>query len=329
MSQKPAVATLTTVIALLFIALSAAESQQAKKVYRLGILSPAAAPAPEDRSYVYVLVPSALRELGYVQGQNLHIESRFAAGKREGLAELARELVRLRVDLILAVGEAVRAAKEATKTIPIVMADRDPIGHGYVANLARPGGNITGVTFSETGLADKRLELLKAIVPRATRIALLTDFAEGAATQLEEARSASPRLGIVPVVVEVAGSDYPSAFARMVTARASALAVLSSPILHRDRKQIIALAARHRLPTIYPFREHAEDGGLMAYGSSLSELSRRLATYVDRIFKGANPAELPIEQPTRYELVINLKTAQTLGLELPQSLLVQADHVIR
>lgn len=197
-----------------------------------------------------------------------------------------------------------------------------------MASLARPVGNITGITVTETGLADKRLELLKGVVPQATRIAFLTDFSEGAATQLAEARTASARLGVTPVVVEVAGADYPGAFSKMVAARASALAVLSSPVLHRDRRQIIALAARHRLPTIYQWREHAEDGGLIAYGANLSALSRRLATYIDRILKGTNPAELPIEQPTRYALVINLKTAKTLGLALPHSLLMRGDHVI-
>jgi putative ABC transport system substrate-binding protein len=312
------------------VASLAAEAQQAEKVYRLGILSPAPPPVLSDRGSLSVLLPTALRELGYAEGRNLLVERRFAEGKHDRLPGLARELVQLRVDVIATVGnDATQAAKDATKTIPIVMMGRSAVERGYVASLARPGGNITGVVIAETALADKRLELLKEAVPGATRIAALASGEEDKKTQLREAEKAAAALRVTLVVTEVRGGDYERAFANIVAGRAGALLVLSSPVLFRDRKQIIALAAKHRLPAIYQWREHAEDGGLMAYGSNLPGLSRRVAAYVDRILKGANPAQLPVEQPTVYELVINLKTAKALGLTIPQSVLVRADELLQ
>jgi putative ABC transport system substrate-binding protein len=308
----------------------AAEAPPAERVYRVGILMAAAAPSPSDRVTMSLLVPAALRELGYAEGQNLLVERRFAGGKRDRLPGLARELVELRVDVIVAISnEAIQAAKDATTTIPIVMLGGSVVARGFVASLAQPGGNVTGVTISETTLAAKRLELLKEAVPRATRIAVLASGEEYNQPQRQEAEKAAASLGVTLVVVDVRGADYGSAFARMVSERAQALFVLSSPLLHRDRTRIIELAARHRLPAIYQWREHAQEGGLMAYGTNVSGLSQRMAVYADRILKGASPAALPVEQPTVYELVINLKTARALGLTIPPSVLARADHVIR
>jgi putative tryptophan/tyrosine transport system substrate-binding protein len=306
----------------------AAEAQQAGGVYRLGILSPAPPPASSDRAATEVLVLEALRELGYVEAQNLVIERRFAGGKLDRLPVLAQELVRLRPDIIFAIGVATRAAKDASRAIPIVILALAPVERGYVASLAQPGGNITGVVISETGLADKRLELLKEMVPGVSRVAVLDPGGEAFKNQLRQAAKAASLLGVTLLVVEVHDADFERAFAKIVSERADGLLVLSSSILHRDRKRIIALAAKHRLPALYEWREMATDGGLMAYGSNISALSKRVAIYIDRILKGASPATLPLEQPTLYELVINLKTAKALGLTIPQSILVRADEVI-
>jgi putative tryptophan/tyrosine transport system substrate-binding protein len=303
-------------------------AQQVGKVYRIGILIPGA-PAPSDRATISLLVPVALRELGYVEGQNLLVERRYAGGKPDRLSGLARELVELRADVIVAVSnEAIQAAKNATKTIPIVMIGGSVVAQGFVASLAQPGGNVTGVAITETTLAAKRLELLKEAVPRATRLAILATAEEYQQPQLREAEEAAAALGVTLVVVAVRSADYASAFDRIVSERTQGLLVFSSPLLHRDRSRIIELAAKHRLPAIYQWREHAEEGGLMAFGSNLAGLSRRMAGYVDRILKGARPAELAVEQPTVYELVINLKTAKAVGLTIPPSLLARADQVI-
>jgi putative ABC transport system substrate-binding protein len=308
----------------------AAEAQQAAKVYRLGILSPAAVP---DASVATTpnLVPMALRELGYVEGRNLIIERRFAEGKLDRLRELARELVQLRVDVIMAVSTAIEAAKDATVTTPIVMGfgDDDPVRRGWVASLARPERNITGVIFAAgTGLASKRLELIKAAVPQAVRIAVLATGEPGSGPQVQEAQKAASALGVKLVVVEVQGTDYDRAFAAMAADRADALFVLASTIFNRDRKQIIERAQKYRLPAMYEWREQVQVGGLMSYGGSLVELSRRVAAHVDKMFRGIRPADLPVEQPTKFDLVINLKTAKALGLTIPPSLLLRADQVI-
>jgi putative ABC transport system substrate-binding protein len=278
------------------------------------------------------LLPLSLRELGYVEGQNLVIEQRFAEGKLDRLPGLARELAQLRVDLLVAVSPvAVRAASDTTKMIPIVMllSYSDPVELGFVASFARPGGNITGVVLAaEPALATKRLELLKEIVPRAMRIAVLATGEPGSRMQMQWAEKAASSLGVKLVVVEVRDVDYDRAFTTMVAARADALLVVASVILSTDRERIIQLAAKHRLPAIYDWREHVEAGGLMAYGGSVSGFTRRAAVYVDRIFKGANPADLPVERATTFELAINLKTAKALGLTIPQSLLLQADQLI-
>jgi ABC-type uncharacterized transport system substrate-binding protein len=306
-----------------------AAAQPAGREYRLGILFLVAPPPASDRTTQSILLPAALRELGYTEGQNLRVERRFAEGKRDRLPGLARELVQRRVDVIVAVGnEAIQAARDATRTIPIVMLGGSVVERGFVASLAQPGGNITGVAISETTLAAKRLELLKEALPSATRIAILATGEEFNAPQLREASEAAVSLGVTLIVVEAPGGDYRRAFARMVSERAQGLFVLSSPLLHRDRRRIIELAAQHRLPAIYQWREHVEEGGLMAYGTSIGGLSRRIASYVERILRGASPAALAVEQPTVYELVVNLKTARTLGLTIPPPVLARASEII-
>jgi putative ABC transport system substrate-binding protein len=285
----------------------AAEAQQSGKVYRLGFLSPAAPPAPSDTGFVTTLVPMALRELGYIESENLIIERRYAEGKLQRLSALARELVDARVDVIVAVAlSALRAAKVATPTIPIVMGfgPPDPVAFGFVKSLASPGGNITGVTYwAQRGYEAKRLELLKEAIPRAARIAFLASAGAPSQTFVQEAQTAAVALGVTLGVVEVQANDYDLAFASMLAGRAEAVLVQGAPTFNRDRKRIIALAAKHRLPAIYEWRHHVEeDGGLMAYGGNLFDLSRRVAWYIDRIFKGTKPADLPIEQPTKLEL---------------------------
>ena len=309
----------------------AAGAQPTGKVWRVGILSPGRVPDPSVATTPN-LVPRNLRELGYVEGANLVVERRFADGKLDRLPGLARELVQLKVDVIVVVGgEAIQATRDATATLPIVMVvGSDPVARGWVASLSRPGGNITGVTVvAETVLAAKRLELIKEVVPGAARIAVLGAGGPGSSVQVQEAQKAASALRVKLVVVDVPGTDYDRAFASIVTERADALFVLMSPTLTRDRKEIIDRAAKHRLPAIYEWREHVEVGGLMSYGSSLIELSRRVAAYVDKILKGARPGDLPIEQPTKFELVVNLKTAKALGLTIPPSLLGRADEVIQ
>ena len=321
------------VLGSLIIAPLAAEAQQTARVYRLGILGPGPR-LPSDRMSLSNRVSTALRDLGYFEGQNLSIEIRLAEGNPDRLPSLARELVQLRVDVIFAIGTlSVRAAKDATTTIPIVMFNQlDPVALGFARSLARPGGNITGVLIAAEGtLAGKRLGLLKEAVPRATRIALLSLDETSARVQVEEARKAAPSLGVQLVVVEVQDGDYDRAFATITAQRAAALFVPAHSYFAnaQGRKRIIELAAKHRLPALYEWREHVEDGGLMSYGGIQLELARQVAVYVDRIFKGAKPADLPIEQPTKFELVINLKTATALGLTFPPSILARADRVIQ
>jgi len=316
------------VVLLLAIAMPAA-AQARSRTYRVGILSPAPVPAP-DVATSPNLVPMALRDLGYVEGQNLVVERRFAEGKIDRLPRLARELVELRVDVIVAVSEAIAAARSATATIPIVMGfGFNPVEQGFVASLARPGGNVTGVLYAPEGqLVSKRLELIKEAIPRASRIAVLATHESDSRAQLDAAQHAARALGVKLIVVEVDGTDYDRAFASMASQRAEALFVLSSAVLNRDRRQIIDRAASSRLPAMYEWREQVEAGGLMSYGSSLVSLSRRVAAFVDRILRGAKPADLPVERPTSYELVINMKTAKALGLTIPPSLLARADQII-
>ena len=311
----------------------AVEAQQASgKVYRLGLLSTTTVSGATDQTLAVILVPKALRELGYVEGQNLIVERRYAGGKLERLPGMAKELVQLGADVIFAVAlPAIQAAKNATAKTPIVFyGNFDPIANGLVENLAHPRGNITGVLIAPEGtLAAKKLELLKEAVPQAKRITMLVpDDPASTRVQVQEVQKAAAALGVTLTVVATRGGDYDRAFTTMAVERPEALFVAATSYFMRDRKRIIELAAKHRLPAIYEWPEQVEDGGLMAYGSSLSVTTQRAAAYIDRIFKGATPADLPIEQPTKFELVINLKTAKALGLTMPPSVRGRADQVI-
>jgi putative ABC transport system substrate-binding protein len=310
---------------------SVASAQQTGKVYRLGFLSPAAAPEPSIPT-TSTLVPKLLHHSGYVEGRNLQVQRRFAAGKLERLPQLAKELVDLRMDIIVAVSPtAIKPALDATKSIPIVMGfGKDPVRDGFIASLAKPGGNVTGVVVApEDVLAGKRLELIKEAVPRAETIGVLATGEPSSKLQIKEAQKVAPALGVQLIVVELQETEYERAFATLAAEKANALFVLASPILNAGRDRIIQLAAKHRLPAIYEWPEQADVGGMMAYGSSLAGLSGRVAWYVERILKGTKPADLPVEQPTKFELVINLKTAKQIGLTIPPNVLARADKVIR
>jgi putative ABC transport system substrate-binding protein len=307
---------------------SAARSQPAGRVFRLGLLRPT---SPIASEFMATGIPNALRQQGWVEGQNLQIEVRYAEGRMERLPALARELVALRCDAVVAVGiGAARAAREASGTMPIVMfGNFDPVAVGLVSSLARPGGHTTGVMIAAEGtLAGKKLEYLREAAPRARRTALLVPDDPNLALQVAETQKAAVALGIDLRVVQMRGNDYDAAFAAMLAERCGALFVAATTFFVRDRRQIIDLALRHRLPSMWEWPEQVADGGLMAYGTSLAGLYQRVAVYVDRIFKGAAAGDLPVEQPTTYELVINLKTARALGLNLPQTLLLRADKVI-
>jgi len=308
-----------------------AQAQQAKKAPRIGWLTGGTFSATADRVEAF---RQGLRELGYVEGKNIVIEWRGADGNRDRQRVLASELVRLKVDVIVTAGAGgTRAAKEATPTIPIVMTqDDDPVGTGHVASLARPGGNITGLASLSPELSGKRLDLLKEIVPKLSRVAV---FATSASTDyaqtLKEIELAAGAFGVKLQHLDILGpKDIETAFRAANMERADAgLMQVSGPIVNIHRKQLIEFAIKTRLPVIYNLRSHAEAGGLMSYGIYLPDLDRRAATYVDKILKGAKPADLPVEQPTKFELVINLKTAKQLGLTIPPTVLYRADKVIK
>jgi putative tryptophan/tyrosine transport system substrate-binding protein len=313
-----------------FVYCSSAAAQNVNPTSRVGYLSVL---SPSSDSARMEAFRRGLRELGYVEGQNISIEPRYAQGKLDQLPDLAGELVHLKVDVIVVGGStATGAAKKATRQIPIVMAHgSDPVELGFVASLAKPRGNITGLTHLAPELGGKRLELLKDIVPQLTRIAVLTDpGAGGHGPQIKELEVAAPALGLKLQRVEVrAANDLESGFAAITRDRVGALVGLQLPTLDRLRKQIVDLAAKHRLPAVHPNNEYVEAGGLMCYSADIVALFRRAATYVDKILKGAKPAELPVEQPTKFELVINLKTAQQIGITIPPNVLARADKVIR
>ena len=312
----------------LFLSSSPAAAQQAGKVARIGYLALPSGPSEATDAFL-----QGLREHGYVVGQNIAIEYRWAEGKADRLPDLAADLVRLKVDIIVASATPViQAAKDATRTIPIVMAAAgDPIATGLVASLARPGGNITGLTLLSTELAGKRLQLIKELVPGATRVAVLA-FGSTPATQLlfREMQAAARVVGVQLQLLAVQGPDeLDGAFAAMKRERAGALFVQFSPLSFDHRKVIAELAAKHRLAAMYEVRAFVDEGGLVSYGPSVVEMFRRAATYVDKILKGAKSADLPVEQPTKFEFVINLKTAKALGLTIPRSVLIGADAVIQ
>jgi putative ABC transport system substrate-binding protein len=322
---------LVAVSAVLLTTPLVARGQQQSKIARVGYL---AASSVTDNPHYAQAFRDGLHDLGYVEGKNLVIEYRWAQGNFERLPDLAAELVRLRVDVIVAVGDPVIfAARQATNTIPIVMASvGDPVGRGFVASLARPGGNITGVSNLAVALTGKWLEALKEIVPTLSQVAVLRNAANPThALFWAEGQSAAARLGLRLQSVEVRSSDdLDRAFASIINERSGALVVLPDPLLASVmRGRIAELATRNRVPTVCTFKEQAEAGALLSYGPSLPVNYRHAAIYVDKILKGAKPADLPVEQPTKFELVINLKTAKALGLTIPQALLLRADEMIQ
>ena len=301
---------------------------QRSEIPTIGFLSPQA----DSVNYVDGL-PTGLRELGYVNGRNIRIETRWAHGKLEQLAELASELVDLKVDvLVTSLTQASLVARKATSTIPIVMAGvADPVSVGLIASLARPGGNVTGTSAISADIVGKQLELLREIVPGAPRVAALWNPTNSAfqKLQLEQLRSAARTLGVELQLLEVrVPSDFDTAFAAISKERTPALAVLGDPLFSLHSTAIAGMALKNRLPTVSPGRVFANAGMLLAYGPDYFELHKRAAAYVDKILKGANPADLPVEQPTTFELIINLKTAKALGLDVPPALLARADATI-
>jgi ABC-type uncharacterized transport system substrate-binding protein len=314
----------------LVLAPYAADAQQPAKIPRIGFLSHSSGPNPDIDAF-----RQGLRELGWIEGQNIAVEYRWAAGRQDQLPALVAELVRLRVDVIVTSSTpAAQAAKQATTTIPIVATFvADPVGSGLVASLARPGGNVTGLSTLAAELVAKRLELLKEVVSGVTRVAVLWQpgvFGERTIrNMLEQTEIAGRALGVQVQFVEARRpDDFERAFSTMKKGRVGALLVFPSPMLFEASRRVVAHAAESRLPAVYAWREATEAGGLMSYATDFPDMYRRTATYVDKILKGAKPADLPVEQPTRSELVINLKTAKALGLTIPTSLLVRADQVI-
>jgi len=320
----------TFLLATLVLGVNVVSSQPAKKVFRIGVMSTdgnRAKPA-------WVAFRKGLRELGYVEGQNLTVEFRNAEGHAERAPTIAAELVRLGVDVIVAAGgEAnLQAARQATGTIPIVMVavDYDPLARGYIASLSRPGGNITGVVFQQIQMTAKRLELLKEAVPQVERIGVFWDAIS--ADQLSAAQAAAKTLGVtvLPRELRQPPYDFASAFRDITHANAEALMVLVSPLMRKpEQARLPNLALQHRLPSVFGQSRFVAAGGLMSYGPKFSDIFRRAAYYVDRVLHGTQPGELPVEQPTNFQLVINLKTAKQIGATIPSSLLYRADKVIR
>jgi putative ABC transport system substrate-binding protein len=312
------------------VTIQALQAQQAPKMPRIGFLG---ATSPSVESARIAAFHQGLRELGYVEGKNILIEWRWAEGKFDRLPKLAAELVRLDVDVIVAGGStSTGAAKQATTTIPIVMAQvNDPVGSGVVASLARPGGNTTGLSALVPEVSGKRLEMLKEIIPKLSRVAVFGDStAPGNAQSLRETELAAKAFKIQLQYLDILGPKHiEAAFREAAKERADAVLVLAAPVLISGRKHITEITAKNRLPAIYPQKEYVEDGGLMSYGVSIVDLYRRAATYVDKILKGAKPADLPVEQPTKFEFIINLKAAKQIGLTIPPGVLARADKVIK
>ena len=327
--------TFLTVLVAVLSAPLAAEAQEPGRTARVGILVPTT-PAPVTGTPALGItreLPRRLCELGWVEGESLVFEARFANNQPDRLPSLAADLVRLKMDVIVAVSPpAIRAAKDATRTIPVVMAfsGLDPVKAGFVASLARPGGNVTGLSILATDMAVKRLEVLKEVVPRARRVAVIVNPRNPSTLeQLAALKASAPALRVQVHAVEAGRSgEYADAFATMARARPDALIVLSDPEFFRERLALVDLVSQIRTPASYEWREFVEVGGLMSYGSNFQDVAARAAVYVDKILKGAKPADLPVEQPTKFELVINMKTAKALGLTIPPSLLLRADQVI-
>jgi len=305
-----------------------ARAQRSGSMFRIGYLALRSGPGELEKAF-----REGLRELGYGEGRDIALEFRWASGKLERLPALVAELLNLKVDVIVASAtRPIEAAKRATSTIPIVMAAvGDPVGSGLVASLARPGGNVTGLTLVSPELAGKRLQLIRELVPKVARVAVLALPQTSSTTLfLEELRPVAQQIGIQLAVHEVdQASDLPRAFASMQREGAQALVVQVNPLTYEHHARVAALAAQYRLASMYEVKEFVDAGGLVCYGPSLPAMYRRAAFYVDRILKGAKPSDLPVEQPTKFELVINLKSAKALGLAIPSSLLARADRVIQ
>ena len=316
--------------AMLFALCLPAQAQQPKKVPRIGFLGGSSASAYS--SFIEAF-RQGLRDLGYEDGQNIAIDYRYGEGKRDRLPGLSMDLVRLKVDAIVVSGAlAISALKNATKTVPIVMTTvEDPVAQGFVASLARPGGNITGLTNLAPELSGKRLELLKETFSKISRVAVLWDpSTPGSVVTFKETQVVAPALGVQLQSLEVRSpNDFQGAFRAATTERAGALIVLQSLLTNAHRQRIVDLAVNNRLPSMYTQTEYVEVGGLMSYAPSYTDIYRRAATYVDKILKGTKPADLPVEQPMKFELVINLKTAKQIGLTIPPNVLARADRVIK
>ncbi len=322
---------LLILVAMMLLAVGVtAQAQQPARIHRIGILSPVSGSVFPARVEAF---RQRLRQLGYVEGKNILIEYRYAEGKRERLPDLAAELVRLKVDIIVTIGpSATLAAKKASGTIPIVIASAaDPVGTGLVSSLAQPGGNITGLSLMAPDLDGKRLELLKEAFPKVVRVAFLWQpgGTRGNLT-LTEMEAAAKALGLKLLSLQVRGlDDFEGAFARAKKERAQALITTTGGLINTQRRQVLDFAAKNRLPAIYHYSEFVEAGGLMSYGPDNTDLWRRAADFVDKILKGAKPADLPVQQATKFEFVVNLNAAKQIGLTIPQKMLARADKVIR
>ncbi len=321
---------LSVIAFVLVLSAAVAQAQQPTKIPRIGFL---AATKPAAVAARVAAFRQGVREVGYVEGKNIVVDYRYAEGSGDRERELATELVRLKVEIIITSGPTVtRTAKEATITIPIVFAqDGDPVASGFVVSLARPGGNITGLSSVSPELSGKRLELLKEIVPKLSRVVVIGSSIEPNNEQiLKELELAAAVLKVNVQYLDVRSpNDIDTAFQAAAKGRADGAVLLGSVVFNAHRMQIVELAVKNRLPATYTRPEYVEDGGLMTYGPSINDLFRRAATYVDKILKGAKPAELPVEQPKKFELVINLKAAKQIGVTIPQSLLYRADKVIK
>jgi putative ABC transport system substrate-binding protein len=325
--KRAAVPSILVVVVLVAVGVIA-EAQQPKKVPRLGRLS-AGFPSTAGRDEA---LKQGLRDLGYIEGKNIFIETRYAEGKRDRYLTLATELVRLKIDVLVAASGPAGAARQVSSTLPIVVVGTtDPLAAGLVESLARPGGNVTGLTSLAPELAGKRLELLKETVPKLSRVAFLYNPADSSnVVELEQLRGPAAALGVTVRVVEARGPDeIEQAFSVIIRERPEGLSTASGGVNNNNQRRIVDLAAKSKLPAIYHLSEFVDSGGLMSYGPNLGDMYRRAAYFVDRILKGARPADLPVEQPTKFELLINFKTAKALGLTIPPVVLMRAERVIK
>ncbi|MBI4488365.1 MAG: ABC transporter substrate-binding protein [Deltaproteobacteria bacterium] len=330
--QNPKWVGIVAISVILAMCGAVAQAQQPAKVPRIGYLSPGPAPTPSGLEPRLEALRQYLRELGHIEGQNIAIEYRWAEGKLDRLPGLAAELVHLKVDVIVSMGAATVPTAKSVKTIPVVIGySGDPVEAGVVASLARPGGNVTGVTFFAAELAGKRVELLKEAAARISRLAVLANPGHpGEQRELRETQAAAQALAMtLQYLAARLPNDFNEAFRAMTREGAHAVVTFPDAVTSAQRKQIADFALKSRLPSVFGWREYVEAGGLMSYGPNRDDSYRRIATHIDKILKGAKPADLPVEQPMKFELVINLKTAKQIGLTIPQSVLFRADKVIR